>query len=210
MARRTIGSRMGRLWGCLVLSTFAAMAIGAATSAASSPPVDPFPHAVLRLEDALRLAIEKQPQELTLSLVASERVCGLGESAEARGEAAAAAADWSALAQAVERLDEPALRSVEEAFDQASSRLSRLEAKSTQIRPEQPGARYRRSGMRAVRHGIRLVTTSLGRLDEAFSAWKAQSCEGARTAIATSQRGVVGGTAEISRGMIRLWRSIVL
>src|SRR5438132_151439 len=99
-----------------LVAAVAALALGAVPATAAAAGGRPFLHALSRLDNALRVAIEDQPEGLVMSLAASERVCWLGASAEERGEPAAAAADWSTLTQIVQLFDEPGLRGAEESF----------------------------------------------------------------------------------------------
>jgi hypothetical protein len=159
----------------------------------------------MRLEDSLRFAIEEQPEGLTISLDASERVCALAAGAEERGEAPAAAADWSALDQLVEQLDQPGLRGVERAFRQASSTLAEVASRFARAWQAEPArAHALRVAARRIELGIRLTVAGVQPLRAAFAAWEGQRCEAALAAIETSKQAVPAGIAAISRGMERL------
>jgi hypothetical protein len=193
----------------LILSTCVALTLMAAASAAAAPtPGREFVRAFLRLEDSLRVAIERQPEGLTVSLDASERVCSLGAGAEERGETVAAAADWNALAQVVDQLDEPGLRGVERAFRRSASTLAELESRFAGAwRSEPARVRALRAAAAEVRRGIRRSLAGLQPLREAFAAWKSHRCEAALAAIDNSRQALPAAVAIVGRGMDRLLRS---
>lgn len=183
----------------------AAVSIALARPAEAAPSPS-FYSGASRLDDALRNALERQPEGLLKSLGASERVCGLGEGAEARGETEAAEADWSTLNQIVERLDEPGVQSVLRTLNGARSELSRFE--SSYLRAwhgQHPRVERLRSAAGQVRHGIGDVIASLAVLDTAFAAWKEHRCEAALAASATANQGASAAVARIADGMASLW-----
>lgn len=187
-----------------VLAIIASVATGVPPAEAAPTPA--FYRDASRLEGALRRAIERQPEGLLKSLATSERVCGLGEGAEARGETESAEADWSTLNQVVELLDEPEVEGVRRALGEA--RLELADFESTYRRAWQgQRVRVRKLGIAAgqVRQGIEGVTSSLVVLDAAFMAWRDHRCEAALAATATSNLGAGTGVERIAGGMERLW-----
>lgn len=189
-----------------VAASLAALALGTAPLTASAAAGDsPFFRAVSRLDNALRVAIEDQPEGLTKSLGASERICSLGALAEERGDAAAAAADWSTLTQVVQLLDEPGLRGVEEAFGRAASTLAGIEARFGRAWRGQQRVKALHVRAAAVRGGIRAASAALQPLRKAFAEWIAHRCEAALAETDTSGVQISAAVGTIARGMERLW-----
>lgn len=182
-----------------------AVAFAAVPATASAGTGSPFRHAVNRLDHALQLAIEDQPEGLLMSLAASERVCWLGALTEERGEPAAASADWSTLEQLVQQLDEPGLHGVEEGFGRAASVLAGLGENFSRAWRGQHRARTLRGAAAMVRSGINETLAALQPLRQAFAAWAAHRCEAALAAINTSDRQIPTAIETITRGMERLW-----
>lgn len=187
-----------------VLAIAAAIAAGATLAEAAT--AGSYYSAASRLEGAMRNAIERQPEGLLKSLTTSERVCGLGESAEARGETESAEADWSTLNQVVELLDKPEVRGVRRALSEARLELTNFESTYRRAWQGQP-VRLRRlsSAASQVRQGIERVIASLAVLNTAFTAWKDHRCEAALAATATSNQGAGAGVERIAGGMELLW-----
>ncbi|MGD9736013.1 MAG: hypothetical protein AB7V58_10465 [Solirubrobacterales bacterium] len=203
--RAPAAGRIGR-WLPRAVLAFAVGLLAFGSTTAAAAPSNSFFHAVSRLDSALRTAIERQPEGLLKSLAASERICSLGEGAEARAEAAAAAADWSTLQQAVELLDRPGLGSVERGFAEATSTLRELEATfSRSWRGQSARLRLLHVAAAQVRRGIRLALASFDPLRQAFSAWLEHHCEAALAASASSTQQARVGVAVIVGGMERLW-----
>lgn len=183
----------------------ASMAFGLVPALATGES-SPYLRSVSRLDAALRVAIERQPEGLAKSLAASERVCALGQEAEARGDVTAAAADWSTLSQAVEVLDEPGLAGVERAFANSAQTLSKVESTFSEAwRGQSARLRELRRGSKAIRQGIGRFNSSFTTLRSAFSAWREHRCEAALASINTFAEAIPPGVRSISRGMERLW-----
>lgn len=186
----------------LVAALLALVAAAPATAASH----DPYQRALGSVDGALRFAIEQQPEGLSKSLAASERVCALGQGAEERGETAAAAADWSTLSQTVEQLDEPGLGTVERSLGAAVETVDRVESRFSRAwRGQTDRVRALHQGARSVRRGLRLLSGSFGELRGAFSAWDEHRCEAALAAIDSFAETLPEAMAPINRGMERLW-----
>lgn len=184
----------------------ALLALIVAAVPAEAAPSSPFLRALGSIDGALRFAIEEQPEGLAKSLATSERVCALGQGAEARGDAAAAEADWSTLAQTVGQLDEPGLSAVERSFAAATETVNLVESKFSRGWRAQPDrVRALRQGADSVRRGLRLLSGSFGDLRSAFAAWEAHRCEEALAAIDSFTEAIPKGMPPINRGMERLW-----
>lgn len=195
-------TRLQRVVGVLAIT----VSVATGVSPAEAAPSPSFYSGASRLEGALRTAIERQPEGLLMSLTTSERVCGLGEGAEARGEMESAEADWTTLNQVVELLYKPGVLGVRRALSEARLELANFENTYRRAWHEQR-IRPRRlsSAASQVRQGIERVIASLAVLDTAFTAWKDHRCEAPLAATATSNQGAGAGVEQIAGGMERLW-----
>ena len=182
------------------------LAFLAALSPAAAAARDPYAAALARIDNALRFAIERQPEGLAKSLAASERVCALGEDAEVAGEAAAAAEDWGALGQIVARLDEPGLVRVEAAFASVDATLQATVKRFSRTWRKRPQrvAELRR-GAREVRRGLGRLDAGFGRLAGAFAAWREHRCEAALAAVDGFSAAIPAAMSAVNFGMWRLY-----
>lgn len=166
---------------------------------------DPYTRALSRVDNALRFAVERQPEGLAKSLATSERVCELGQGAEAAGDRAAAEADWSTLSQVVTQLDEPGLAAVERAFGRVGTTLGAVEARFSRGWRGQPErVRELHRAARLVRGGLRRLGTGFEHLRGAFLAWREQRCEAALAAVASFSESIPEAMAAVNFGMWRL------
>jgi len=207
MAESTISGSRPLRRAAVLLTLTAAMALGSPSAGAAEPAsAGSFARDLAGLENAVRNAIERQPEGLLKSVTAAERVCEVGDRAEARGDVGAAEASWSTLDQIVGVFGEPELATVRHALREAGEELTVAQRRFRAIWSQQKrNPRPLASAVRSVRRGIDRVIASLATLQAAFAAWRGHICEAALAAAATADRQAQNGVEAIAIGMQRLW-----
>lgn len=190
----------------LLVALVALFVAAAAPARAATAPAAAYARALARLDDALRFAIERQPEGLAKSLAASERVCGLGQEADGVGDAAAAAEDWGTLGQLVVKLDEPGLVRVEAAFAEVDRTLSQLQSRFRRAWRQEPArvAQLHR-GARTLRRGLARLSAGFHHLSGAFAAWRQHRCEAALASVDSFSRSIPGAVGAVNLGMWQLF-----
>ncbi len=187
---------------CLAL-----LALTAGTATATAAP-SPYRHDLLRVENALRTAIEDAPVALGEGMLSSEVVCKLAERNEANGAGSDAAANWSTLSQLADQVDMPAVEKVDRAFARAESlaaSLRRTYAAAWRRQGDTRAVGRLNSGVDRVRDAIGRVQAATAQMAAALPAWREHDCAAAVNAIETGVGRVPGAIERLNWGMVRLW-----
>lgn len=187
---------------CLALLV---VAVGAATATAAP---NPYRHDLLRVENALRTAIEDAPVDLGEGMLSSEVVCKLAEKNEADGAGDDATANWSTLSQLADRVDTPAVEKVDRAFARAESlavSLRRTYAAAWRRQGDRRAVARLSGGVDRVRDAIGRVRAGATQMATALPAWREHNCAAAVAAIETGVGRIPGAIERLNLGMVRLW-----